>query len=68
MYLSRCFSVHHPQRRFILKNLRDFGFGKKSMEGLVHEEIQELIEGFKKDVGKPITTQNRFNAGTAFKI
>jgi cytochrome P450 len=55
---------HHwiEQRRFILKNLRDFGFGKKSMEALVQQEIEELIEGFKKDVGKPMQTQNRFNA------
>ena len=33
------------------------------MEGLVHDEIQELIEGFKKDIGTPISTQNKFNAG-----
>jgi cytochrome P450 family 2 subfamily J len=50
------------QRRFILKNLRDFGFGKKSMEGFVQQEIEELIETFKKDVGKPMTTQGKFNA------
>lgn len=50
------------QRRFILKNLRDFGFGKKSIEGFIHEEIKELIDSFKKSVGRPITTLNKFNA------
>ncbi|CAG7836820.1 unnamed protein product [Allacma fusca] len=49
------------QRRFTLKTLRDFGFGKKSMEALIMEEVNELINGFKKEVGKPIVTQNRFN-------
>ncbi|XP_065352558.1 uncharacterized protein LOC135947516 [Cloeon dipterum] len=31
------------QRRFTLRHLRDFGFGKKGMEGLIHEEINTLI-------------------------
>jgi len=34
------------------------------MEGLVQEEIKELIETFKEsaDAGRPISTQNKFNA------
>ena len=32
------------QRRFTLKNLRDFGFGKLSMEGLILEEVQKCNE------------------------
>jgi hypothetical protein len=50
------------QRRFALKTLRDFGFGKKSMESMVLEEATELIETFKKGVGKPTQTRNKFNA------
>jgi hypothetical protein len=55
-------SVWMEQRRFALKTLRDFGFGKKSMESMVLEEAAELIETFKKGVGKPTQTQNKFNA------
>jgi cytochrome P450 len=49
------------QRRFILKTLRDFGFGKKSMEGMVQDEIKELAETFQRELGKPISMKNRFN-------
>lgn len=31
------------------------------METLVMEEVNELITSFRKQVGQPITTQNRFN-------
>jgi len=31
------------------------------MEGLVHEEIKDLIETFKKLEGKPMSMQNKFN-------
>ncbi len=27
------------QRRFVMKNIRDFGFGKKSMEGALHMQV-----------------------------
>eukprot|EP00095_Tigriopus_kingsejongensis_P011335 snap_masked-scaffold1422_size42147-processed-gene-0.1 protein:Tk11335 transcript:snap_masked-scaffold1422_size42147-processed-gene-0.1-mRNA-1 annotation:"cytochrome p450 2aa2" len=32
------------QRRFALKNLRDFGFGRKSLDHVIHEEAQLLIK------------------------
>ncbi|ODM92367.1 Cytochrome P450 2J6 [Orchesella cincta] len=50
------------QRRFALKSLRDFGFGKKSVETIVYDEITELIDNFRKTIGKPMQTQNKFNA------
>jgi methyl farnesoate epoxidase/farnesoate epoxidase len=31
------------QRRFTLRNLRDFGFGKSSLESLVLDELKELV-------------------------
>jgi methyl farnesoate epoxidase/farnesoate epoxidase len=49
------------QRRFTLKTLRDFGFGKKTMDAIIMEEVNELIASFKSQHGQPITTQNRFN-------
>nr|CAD7262268.1 unnamed protein product [Timema shepardi] len=30
------------QRRFTLRHLREFGFGKKSMESVMHQEVDEL--------------------------
>ncbi len=35
------------QRRFALKNLRDFGFGKGSMEALIKDEVHDLVEYLK---------------------
>jgi len=32
------------QRRFILRTLRDFGFGKSSMESLITEEREKLCD------------------------
>ena len=44
-----------------MRHLRDFGFGKTSMEQMILDEAMELIEGLKRDSGKPVITQNRFN-------
>lgn len=35
--------VWHEQRRFTLRHLRDFRFGKTSLEDQIAEEIQDLI-------------------------
>ncbi|CAG7726561.1 unnamed protein product, partial [Allacma fusca] len=49
------------QRRFALRHLRDFGFGKNSMESLVMDEVIEFLGELKADSGKAISTRNRFN-------
>ncbi|XP_053994345.1 probable cytochrome P450 303a1 [Hylaeus volcanicus] len=36
------------QKRFVLKHLRDFGYGRKSMSTIIEEEAQWLVEHFKK--------------------
>lgn len=49
------------QRRFALRNLRDFGFGKKSMESVIHEDITDLMENFKEHNGKPFVPHRKFS-------
>jgi hypothetical protein len=50
------------QRRFTLKNLRDFGFGKGSMENLIKDEVVELVQSFRKELNQPVSITSRFNA------
>lgn len=35
-------------RRFLIRQLREFGFGKSSMEQLIIEELDELLKTFEK--------------------
>jgi len=49
------------QRRFTLRTLRDFGFGKKNMEAMIMDEVTEIIEIFKKESGKPFSVNRRFS-------
>ncbi|CAG7822079.1 unnamed protein product, partial [Allacma fusca] len=49
------------QRRFALKNLREFGIGAKSMEGKIQEEVSELVGSLKAREGKPIPVKGLFN-------
>lgn len=38
------------QRRFVLRHLREFGFGKRTMAELVQEEAVQLVEDFKEKI------------------
>ena len=32
------------QRRFALKHLKDFGFGKIGLQGVIQEEVEDLVQ------------------------
>lgn len=46
--------VWEEQRRWNLRKLRDFGFGKTSMEGLIMEEVNEVMDIIKDNREKPL--------------
>ena len=49
------------QRRFTLRHLRDFGFGKNTGEELITNEMKEVIQGLDKSVGKPVSINKSFS-------
>lgn len=49
------------QRRFALKTLKDFGFGKKSLESVINNEIDEVIQCFRSHKGEDFLLQHDFN-------
>ena len=49
------------QRRFTVKTLGDFGFGKSSMEDLVWEEAEKFCESLSSRVEKPVQVSGLFN-------
>ena len=49
------------QRRFTLKTLRDFGFGKSSREEIIDEEVELFMEEIQKSKGKRFDFINTFN-------
>ena len=48
-------------RRFLLRNLRDFGFGKSSMEELLQDEVQKLCQALSKTTDEPKDVMRVFN-------
>ncbi len=48
-------------RRFVLRNLRDLGFGKTSMEGSINHEIQNLFKTYDGLMGKPFEPNMTMN-------
>ena len=44
-------------RRFVLRNLRDFGFGKSSMEEMFHTEVTQFCQMLASKEGEPVSLQ-----------
>ena len=55
------------QRRFVLRHLREFGFGRRTMAELVEAESEQLVTGFKnkligsEDTGKVLEMSDAFS-------
>ena len=49
------------QRRFLLRHLRDFGFGKTSMEDTLLDEVDKLCNEYSKVEGTPMCLDNTMN-------
>ena len=49
------------QRRFALKHLKDFGFGRSSMEDIIHVELLDLGEYLQSMRGQELETNQLFN-------
>ena len=49
------------QRRFLLRNLRDFGFGKSEMEDTLLDEVDKWCHEYSNLVGKPTCLDNTLN-------
>lgn len=52
------------QKRFLIKTLRDFGFGKKSLHSIVENEVDELMQQFMEFDGLPFQPQEFFCLAT----
>ncbi|XP_043248159.1 probable cytochrome P450 303a1 [Colletes gigas] len=66
------------QRRFVLKQLREFGFGRESMATIIEEEAQWLVEHFRKMIrdecnnrinkSKVSCNNNEYSDGQIYKL
>ncbi|XP_061937436.1 methyl farnesoate epoxidase [Apis cerana] len=71
-------NLWNEQRKFVLKHLRDFGFGRQSMMSIIIEESQSLVEYIKKLINdehniqinksKIYCNNNEFNDGQIYKL
>ena len=50
------------QRQFTIREMKNLGFGKSSMESRIIDEALEVIESLKMEKGQPVSTTFRFNA------
>lgn len=52
------------QRRFTLRTLRDFGFGKQTQQNLALEEVRDMVDRLKASEGKSTLLYNTFDLPT----
>lgn len=43
-------SFWHEQRRFIVRHLREFGFGRRNMSAMIEDEAEQMVEHFRKKI------------------
>lgn len=48
-------------RRFTIRKLRELGFAKTSMEGMITREANCMLEWFRERLGRPISGDNIFH-------
>lgn len=51
-------------RRFVLSTLRDFGFGRGGTEQIIQNELQQLVETFAAEQGRPFNPLLPLNTAT----
>ncbi|XP_014285899.1 probable cytochrome P450 303a1 [Halyomorpha halys] len=56
------------QRRFVLRHLREFGFGRRTMAELVEAESEQLVAGFKKKLGSCESSGKVMDMADAFGV
>ncbi len=59
--LNASSSNAEPQRKFTTRTLRNFGFGKESMESDIMDEVKMMVDWFKKQDGSAISGYRIFN-------
>lgn len=51
------------ERKFILKTLRDFGFGQRTIESIILKDVSDSINHFKSKLGEPVNPVNSLKIG-----
>ena len=57
--------VWQEQRRFALQRLKDFGFGRRGLDGVIQEEANEAVESLLND---ELPCVKEYRAGPAFRM